>query len=291
MRRSWLVGGAVLTLAATALLLLPNVSLAQRRFGRDWGGGYGSGGYDGYYGNGYGYDGFGRGYGWGAPGYGGGYYGYNRGWYSPGVYNYDSGPSYGYDTGEYYPPQQGQPQQGQTYYGGDYAMDQGNMPAQNMASLDQNKAHIVLRVPSNAQVTFDGQSTTSQGPLRAYVSPPIDPNKDYTYNVKAQWTQDGRQVTQDRQVRVRAGQIARVNFMQQQGGRPTYGAEPGTENEQLVPPADRTGIDQNRNDQNRNDQNRNDLNRSPNNPPSPAGNQNTPKTTPPGSPNQNPSNP
>jgi uncharacterized protein (TIGR03000 family) len=267
MRRSWLVGGAVLTLAATALLLLPSVSLAQRRFGRGWGGSYGWGGYgyDRYgYGRGWG-DGYGyRGYGWGSPRYGGGYYGFNRDWYLPGDY----GPSYGYDTGEYY-----YPSQGQTYYGGDYAMDQGNMPTQDMTQ-GQNRAHIVLRVPTNAQVTFEGQPTTSQGPLRAYVSPPIDPNKDYTYNVKAQWTQDGRQVTQDRQVRVRAGQIARVNFMQQQGGRSTYGAEPGTENEQLIPPADRTRTDQNR---------------SPNNPPSPAPGT---RTTPPsGSSNENSSNP
>lgn len=298
MRRSWLVGGGALALAATALFLLPSVSLAQRRGG--WGGGGGRGW------GGYGYGGYNDGYGYGRGGYGspyGGYYGYNRGWYSPNVYNYDYTPSYSFDSGDYFPPAGGE-----TYYGGGgVAMDQGNMPAQNMSSQDPNKAHILLRVPSNAQVTFEGQATTSQGTVRAYASPPIDPNKDFTYHVKAQWTQDGRPVTQERQVRVHAGRQARVDFMQAQGRQPAYGAEPGMENEELIPPAER-GIapapgtrndlprtDQNRTDQNRTDQNRTDQNRTDQNrSSSPTGNQNAPgtKTTPPaGSSKQNPSNP
>jgi uncharacterized protein (TIGR03000 family) len=227
MRKSWLVGASVLTLAATALLLLPSVSLAQRRGG--WGRGGWGGGYDGW-GRGYGYggynDGFGYGRSYGSPYYGG--YGYNRGWYSPGVYNYDYAPSYGYDFGESVPPA------GETYYGGGaYATDQSNMNQQQMPQEAPNKALVVLRVPSNAQVFFEGQPTTSQGTVRAYLSPPIDPSKEYSYHVKAQWNQNGRPVTQERQIRVHAGRQARFDFMQ--AGQPSYGAGPGMENEEFAP--------------------------------------------------------
>jgi len=48
--------------------------------------------------------------------------------------------------------------------------------------------------------------------MRAFVSPPLEPNKDYTYDVKAQWMQNGKQTEQTRHVRVHAGERAQVNF-------------------------------------------------------------------------------
>jgi uncharacterized protein (TIGR03000 family) len=321
MRRSWLVGGGALTLAATALFLLPSVSLAQRRGGRgggwngddrgwsgnDWGGrGWGDG-----YGWSVGIDGVGFGYGrggWGYPGYGGyGYgngwyspYGYaNSGWYSPYVYDYDYGPNYGYDTGDYYYPS-GQ----QGYYGGDYATNQGNMN-QGMANQNPNAAHILLRVPGNAQVFFEGQPTTERGSVRAYVSPPLEPNKEYTYDVRAQWTQNGQQRNETRHVRVRAGARVQVDFMRPQGAQGAYGAGQAMPGEELGQPFDRNMQDQPGHlgqpdrgaGQNRLNQGTGTGNGpGANNPRSPTGNQNTPgaDNVPPAStPNQNrnPSNP
>jgi uncharacterized protein (TIGR03000 family) len=271
MRKSWLVGAGVLALAAAALLLLPSVSQAQRRWGGRWGGGYG-------------YDGWGRGYGGYNDGFGygrGGYYGYNRGGYSPGFYSSGyAAPSYGYESGDYIPPA------GETYYGGGaYATDQsnqGNMNQQQMPQQDANKALIVVRVPSNAQVFFEGQPTTAQGPLRAFLSPAIDPNKDYTYDVKATWNQNGRPVTQERHVRVHAGQRARVDFMQG-GGQPSYGAGPGegsapAPREEVIPgPGARTRDQTNTQDQTNQPAPApapNDRNRSNTNPPKDNQNQN-----------------
>lgn len=301
MRKSWLVGGGVLALAAAALFLLPSVSLAQRRFFGGGGGypGYGWGGYG--YGYGRGYPGY-YGYGWGSP-YNSGYYGYNRGWYSPNVYNY--GPSYSFDSGSYPLPA------GPTYYGGEYATDQGTLPQQgsmpaDMSTQDPNAAHILVRVPGNAKVFFENQPTNQQGSVRAFVSPPLDPNKDYTYDVKAQWTTpDGKQQEATRHIQVHAGRSVQVNFMQPQGRQPAYGAESGTESEDLLPPADRN-LHERRGETGQpgaapaplpqNEQPRTTTPAPSNrdqNQPAPKTNQNQPGTNPPAGSNQNrnPSNP
>jgi uncharacterized protein (TIGR03000 family) len=134
----------------------------------------------------------------------------------------------GYDSGSGY---------GQGYYGGGYGgYGPGYMPGyayspnavtdttsfyyqpgtQMAAAVDPNAAVIEVRVPPNAQVSFDGDATAQTGPNRLFSSPSLDRGQAYHYTVKARWTQNGQPVERTRRVEVRAGQSTIVDFTQDQ---------------------------------------------------------------------------
>ena len=72
--------------------------------------------------------------------------------------------------------------------------------------------HIEVRVPAGAEIWFDDEKTVQAGTVRLFVSPPLPPGRDYTYEVRARWREDGSEVTQSRRVTVRAGQQVSVTF-------------------------------------------------------------------------------
>ncbi len=217
-----------LSLVATGVLMLvPAAALAQRGSGHAAGGGgrggggyrggagyYAGGGYNhggypggsyggrGYYGGrdhrdgdhrGWGYGGFGWGYGWGYPFYAG----------YPG-YLWDDW----YDRG--FPP---------THYGQGLNTLDNYIDAPELPPVD-NTVHILVRVPDQARVWFEGHPTQQTGSVREFESPPLPPGQPFAYNVRAEWQQDGRTVTQTRRILVSAGQRLRVDFLQPRAGQP-----------------------------------------------------------------------
>jgi uncharacterized protein (TIGR03000 family) len=91
--------------------------------------------------------------------------------------------------------------------------DRSNTPAPlTTPAAPDNRAHVTVRVPAGAQVWFDDRATTQTGTFRQYQSPPLTPGEHYTYEVRARWQQDGREVTQSKNVSVTAGSYADVNF-------------------------------------------------------------------------------
>jgi uncharacterized protein (TIGR03000 family) len=73
-------------------------------------------------------------------------------------------------------------------------------------------ASLDLRVPASAEVTFETEKTTQTGAVRSFESPPLTPGRDYVYEIKATWTENGREVVRTRQVNVRAGEQVMVDF-------------------------------------------------------------------------------
>jgi uncharacterized protein (TIGR03000 family) len=214
MRKRWYAAAAA---AALALLLVSADTASAQRWGRwgGWAGGY----YGGWrYGPGWGY-----GY---RPGYGGWGYGYAPGYWSGSYY-----PSYSY-TGVYSYPAYGiysYPTYGMAYGASETAAPTSTTsmyyepgtqisPAGFGRAVDNNAALIEVRVPPVAQVTFDGEATRQQGPDRIFSSPSLEPGKNYHYDVKARWTENGKPMEQTRRVEVRAGQRTTVDFTQSQGG-------------------------------------------------------------------------
>lgn len=238
-KRGLLVLGAMAVVLA-ALTLSPSTALAARRGGGGWhGGGWHGGGFAGrgYVGRGWGGYGWGNRYGWyGGRGWGWGLYGlglglgYGLGWpygygYSPywdgygGYYGYypysDSYSSYPYAYSETSYPEL-YPEQG--YYGSypttSYAQDYyGATGAAPAAPAVDNSVNLRVIVPPDARVWFNGQPTTEQGRVRVFESPPLTPGRDYTYDIRAEWQDNGRPVTQTRHVDVQAGDSLTVDFM------------------------------------------------------------------------------
>jgi uncharacterized protein (TIGR03000 family) len=145
-----------------------------------YGGGYGGcwGGYGGCSGGCYGSYGYGS-YGYGSYGSGGmpyasGYYGSMPG------YNYGQSPEQG-DQGYY-------------------------------AQGGEAPATIVVRLPADARLTVDGNATRSTDSVRTFISPPLQPGKEYTYTLRAEVTRDGKKTERSRDVTVRAGGVSEVTL-------------------------------------------------------------------------------
>jgi uncharacterized protein (TIGR03000 family) len=66
---------------------------------------------------------------------------------------------------------------------------------------------VNLGVPSDAKVWFDGNQTNRTGTMRSFESPPVSVGRDYVYQLRIQWKQNGKDVTQTRQINVHAGDV------------------------------------------------------------------------------------
>jgi uncharacterized protein (TIGR03000 family) len=88
------------------------------------------------------------------------------------------------------------------------------LPGSTYTPGRDNRAHLWLRVPADAEVWFDGDRTRHTGTLRHYYTPPLTPGKQYAYQVVARWTEDGKAVEQKRRIEVRAGETVRVDLTQ-----------------------------------------------------------------------------
>ena len=77
-----------------------------------------------------------------------------------------------------------------------------------------NKAHVRLRVPENAEIWVNGVKTKQTGELRYFFSPPLTPGKKYSYQIRLRWMKDGKPVEESQRIPVQAGQTIRRDFTQ-----------------------------------------------------------------------------
>lgn len=223
MFRNLLSFGGTLLLAGAVMFATPALSWAQRggriggahfggariggaSFGRGYYGGARIGGYrGGLYG--YGYRGY-RGY-YGAyfPGYGGYYYPDYGGAYYP--YG-DWGVGYGAGYGDnYYDPTT---TDGNSYVSPVPPPIQYEPSYANAVVAPDTTAHLTVKVPADAGVYIGGVKMNTPGTVREFTSPPLTPGSQYTYQIAARWIDNGRLVTQKREVQVTAGQHVDVDF-------------------------------------------------------------------------------
>jgi uncharacterized protein (TIGR03000 family) len=71
-------------------------------------------------------------------------------------------------------------------------------------------ARIIVSLPADAKLTFDGASTTSTSTERVFVSPDLEPNRDFRYTLRAEVLRDGKPMSVEQTVAVRAGMESRV---------------------------------------------------------------------------------
>jgi uncharacterized protein (TIGR03000 family) len=194
------------TAALAVVLVLPSTSEAQRRGG---GGGRGWNGGDRDWDGGRGWGGSGFGVYLGSPYYGG--YGYGRGYGNYDGWNsnyYNASPSYDYSS-YYYAPTTPTYSATNSYY---------SAPQQ----ADPNTAMMHMRVPANAELFIDNAPTQQRGTERDFVSPPLEANKTYAYNLRIRYTDaNGQVVDRTRKVSVRAGDRLNLDLMNEAAGANT----------------------------------------------------------------------
>lgn len=71
-------------------------------------------------------------------------------------------------------------------------------------------ATIVVNLPADAKLLFDGRATTSTEAVRRFVTPELDSGVDHTYTLTAQVIRNGQTLTASQVVTVRAGQTSEV---------------------------------------------------------------------------------
>jgi uncharacterized protein (TIGR03000 family) len=66
-------------------------------------------------------------------------------------------------------------------------------------------ATLLVVLPADAQLTINGSLTKSTSDRRLFISPELDPGKDYFYTLTARIQRDGREATVTKDVAVRPG--------------------------------------------------------------------------------------
>ncbi|HEV2948301.1 MAG TPA: TIGR03000 domain-containing protein [Gemmataceae bacterium] len=161
----------------------------------------------------------------GFPGYWGwgGYYPYDNSYYNsypyysdsyPSDYGYDSSPDYGYSAPSYSSSPLGEVS----------TTAPATPPAQ--PSIPDNAVLIGIRVPDNAQIWVDGEKTTQTGTFREFVTPPLELGQQYSYDIKARWTENGQEVVRDRKVTFHGGDRLMVNMTTAQPNKAAAKSQP-----------------------------------------------------------------
>lgn len=76
----------------------------------------------------------------------------------------------------------------------------------------RTSALLSVKVPTDAKVFVNDGPTTSAGVDREYISRDLEPGARYSYNVRAEFVRDGKPVTEEKTVRLTAGQTVSLNF-------------------------------------------------------------------------------
>ncbi len=71
-------------------------------------------------------------------------------------------------------------------------------------------ATLVVQLPAQARLTINHKACQADSPTRTFVSPPLQPGKDYYYTLQAEIDRDGRKVLATQRVAVRAGEEKQV---------------------------------------------------------------------------------
>ncbi len=87
----------------------------------------------------------------------------------------------------------------------------GVLPPPLMPSSGQ-RATISLQLPAGAVLFANDREITPLSPSASFVTPPLEPGRDYYYDFKATVLQDGKTVTRLKRVTVRAGAVVRLGY-------------------------------------------------------------------------------
>jgi uncharacterized protein (TIGR03000 family) len=71
---------------------------------------------------------------------------------------------------------------------------------------------LSIKLPAEAEVWIGGQRTNQTGPLREFVSPPLEPGMAYNYQVRIRWIAAGKVFEDARTITVRAGAVSDVDL-------------------------------------------------------------------------------
>jgi uncharacterized protein (TIGR03000 family) len=88
-----------------------------------------------------------------------------------------------------------------------------NVPLPPAGWRDELTARVTVHLPADAKLWVDGKPTKQTGAVREFVTPPVlRAAQNYQYTFRAEWAQDGRAMSRERSVTVRATEAVTVDF-------------------------------------------------------------------------------
>jgi len=85
-------------------------------------------------------------------------------------------------------------------------------PAKKEGAAAKAPAQLVVNLPAQATLTIADQPTQATSAVRRFVSPELEPGKNYSYTLKAELERDGQKLTATKEVTVRAGETTEVTL-------------------------------------------------------------------------------
>jgi uncharacterized protein (TIGR03000 family) len=86
--------------------------------------------------------------------------------------------------------------------------------------LPDGAAFLAVRVPADAEVAFQGETTAQRGRLRLFVTPPLEAGRDLSYDLRVKWNRDGKQVEKSQTFRVRPGDRLLIDYLGEEESLP-----------------------------------------------------------------------
>ena len=122
---------------------------------------------------------------------------YSYAWYYPwyAYYNYSQGPYANWAAG-----------------GGYATYGYKKVPPPAAIGVLAIPATVSISIPADAKLLFSGKLAEGTGAIRSFVTPPLEPNQEYSYEMTAEVLRDGRTLTLTKTVIVRAGESVKVEF-------------------------------------------------------------------------------
>jgi uncharacterized protein (TIGR03000 family) len=87
-----------------------------------------------------------------------------------------------------------------------------SLPAPARVSQLGNAAAVVVQAPMDVRITVNGRETARTAAEQTFTTPALEPGQLYAYVFRAEATRNGRAMTREQRVTVRAGQESRVDF-------------------------------------------------------------------------------
>jgi uncharacterized protein (TIGR03000 family) len=78
-----------------------------------------------------------------------------------------------------------------------------------------DQARVIVHLPADAKLFANGQPTNLASAERQFFTPSLATGHDYQYTMKVEYIRDGKTITDSQVVKVRAGTVASVDFVDQ----------------------------------------------------------------------------
>jgi uncharacterized protein (TIGR03000 family) len=75
-----------------------------------------------------------------------------------------------------------------------------------------NRATVAVEIPTGANFVVNDQQVLVPAVNPTFVTPPLEPGRDYFYDCKVTVNRDGKTVTKTKRVKVHAGEAVRINY-------------------------------------------------------------------------------